>query len=126
MAGGVECLKGTGRVCVTGGAVYIGSHTGLELLGGGPDVVFVDNLITSREEALGRVMELAGRPLTFHRVDLLDPAALDAVFAAAPIDAVIHFAALKAVGESVAQPLRYYRNNVTLSLIHISEPTRPY
>ena len=108
------------RILVTGGAGYIGSHTALELLGAGHDVVVVDNLINSREEALGRVMELAGRPLTFHRVDLLDPAALDAVFAAAPIDAVIHFAALKAVGESVAQPLRYYHNNVTGTL-HLLE-----
>ena len=108
------------RILVTGGAGYIGSHTALELLAAGHDVVVVDNLINSREEALRRVMELAGRPLTFHRVDLLDRAALDAVFAAAPIDAVIHFAALKAVGESVAQPLRYYHNNVTGTL-HLLE-----
>ena len=116
------------RILVTGGAGYIGSHTALELLGAGPDVVVVDNLSNSREEALRRVMELAGRPLTFHRVDLLDRAALDAVFAAAPVEAVIHFAALKAVGESVAQPLRYYRNNVAgaISLLGVlddlSEP----
>ena len=100
------------RMLGTGGAGYIGSHTALELLTAGHDVVVVDNLSNSREEALRRVMELAGRPLTFHRVDLLDRAALDAVFAAESIDAVIHFAALKAVGESVAQPLRYYTNNV--------------
>nr|MBP6788023.1 SDR family NAD(P)-dependent oxidoreductase [Promineifilum sp.] len=111
------------RILVTGGAGYIGSHTALELLGAGHDVVVVDNLSNSREEALRRVMELAGRPLTFHRVDLLDRAALDAVFAAAPVEAVIHFAALKAVGESVAQPLRYYRNNVagTLNLLEVMD-----
>ena len=104
------------RILVTGGAGYIGSHTALELLQAGHDVVVVDNLINSHREALRRVEVLAGRPLTFHCVDLLDRAALEAVFAAAPIDAVIHFAALKAVGESVAQPLRYFHNNVTGTL----------
>ncbi len=104
------------RILVTGGAGYIGSHTALELLQAGHDVVVVDNLINSHREALRRVEALAGRPLTFHCVDLLDQAALEAVFAAAPIDAVIHFAALKAVGESVAQPLRYFHNNVTGTL----------
>ncbi|WP_374688169.1 UDP-glucose 4-epimerase GalE [Promineifilum sp.] len=111
------------RILVTGGAGYVGSHTALELLRAGHDVVVVDNLINSHEEALRRVMDLAGRPLTFQRVDLLDRAALAAVFAAAPIEAVIHFAALKAVGESVAQPLRYYHNNVTgtLHLLDVME-----
>ncbi len=104
------------RILVTGGAGYIGSHTTLELLCAGHDVVVVDNLVNSHEEALRRVVELAGRPLTFHRVDLLDRPALAAVFAAEPVDAVIHFAALKAVGESVAQPLRYYHNNFTGTL----------
>lgn len=111
------------RILVTGGAGYIGSHTALELLRAGHDVVVVDNLINSREEALRRVMELAGRPLTFHHADLLDRDALAAVFDAAPVDAVIHFAALKAVGESVAQPLRYYHNNVTgtLNLLQVMD-----
>lgn len=104
------------RILVTGGAGYIGSHTTLELLQAGHDVVVVDNLVNSHEEALRRVEALAGRPVTFHCVDLLDRAALDAVFNTAPIDAVVHFAALKAVGESVAQPLRYHHNNVTGTL----------
>lgn len=105
------------RILVTGGAGYIGSHTALELLNAGHDVVVVDNLINSHEESLRRVQELAGRPLEFRRVDLLDREALDDAFAAAPIDAVIHFAGLKAVGESVSQPLRYYHNNITGTLV---------
>ncbi len=109
------------RILVTGGAGYIGSHTCVELLNAGHEVVVVDNLSNSKEEALRRVGELAGpesaRRLTFHRVDLLDRAALDAVFGRAPVDAVIHFAGLKAVGESVTIPLRYYQNNVTGTLI---------
>jgi UDP-glucose 4-epimerase len=105
------------RVLVTGGAGYIGSHTALELLRAGHDVVVVDNLVNSHEEALRRVAELAGRPPAFHRVDLLDRPALEAVFAASPVDAVIHFAGLKSVGESVREPLRYFHNNVTGTLI---------
>ncbi|HSN74216.1 MAG TPA: SDR family NAD(P)-dependent oxidoreductase, partial [Anaerolineae bacterium] len=89
------------RILVTGGAGYIGSHTCLELLHAGHEVVVVDNLSNSKAEALRRVQELAGRPLAFHQVDLLDRAALDAAFAGPPIAAVIHFAGLKAVGESV-------------------------
>lgn len=99
-------------ILVTGGAGYIGSHTTLELLQAGYDVVVVDNLSNSKEESLKRVQELAGRKLTFYQVDLLDQAALDAVFARHDIDAVVHFAGLKAVGESVARPLHYYSNNV--------------
>ncbi len=111
------------KILVTGGAGYIGSHTALELLRAGHDVVVVDNLSNSHEEALRRVGSLAGRRPTFHRVDLLDKAALAAVFEATPIAAVIHFAALKSVGESVAQPLRYYRNNVTgtLNLLEVMD-----
>ncbi len=105
------------RILVTGGAGYIGSHTCLALLQAGYEVVAVDNLSNSKEESLRRVQALAGRALTFHRVDLLDRPALDAVFAAAPIDAVIHFAGLKAVGESVMIPLRYYHNNLTGTLL---------
>ena len=104
------------RVLVTGGAGYIGSHACLELLNAGYEVVVVDNLSNSKEESLRRVQALAGRPLTFHKVDLLDRAALDVIFTAAPIDAVIHFAGLKAVGESVSIPLRYFHNNVTGTL----------
>jgi UDP-glucose 4-epimerase len=100
------------RVLVTGGAGYIGSHTTLALLQAGHDVVLVDNLSNAKEEAVRRVVELAGRPVAFHKVDLLDREALDAVFRREPVEAVLHFAGLKAVGESVAQPLRYYHNNV--------------
>jgi UDP-glucose 4-epimerase len=105
------------RLLVTGGAGYIGSHTCLELLQVGYEVVIVDNLSNSNEESLKRVQRLAGKPLEFHKVDLLDREALDAVFAVVEVDAVIHFAGLKAVGESVEIPLRYYHNNVTGTLI---------
>jgi UDP-glucose 4-epimerase len=108
-------------ILVTGGAGYIGSHAVLELLRANYDVVVVDNLSNSNEESLRRVQKLAGRPLAFHEVDLLDRAALDIVFGRHPIDAVIHFAGLKAVGESVGLPLRYYQNNVggTLVLLEV-------
>jgi UDP-glucose 4-epimerase len=105
------------RILVTGGAGYIGSHTCVELLNADHDVVVVDNLINSKFEALRRVQEITERSLTFHKVDLLDHAALNAVFAEADVDAVIHFAGLKAVGESVDMPLRYYHNNVTGTLV---------
>ena len=104
-------------ILVTGGAGYIGSHTCLELLRSGHDVVVVDNLANSNPEALIRVQALAGRPLDFHEVDLVDQEALDRVFARQPVESVIHFAALKAVGESVGIPLRYYQNNVTGTLV---------
>lgn len=111
------------NILVTGGAGYIGSHTVLELLRAGHDVVVVDNLSNSHEESLRRVETLAGRNLMFHQVDLLDRERLAAVFEAESVEAVIHFAALKAVGESVAQPLRYYRNNIsgTLNLLEIMD-----
>lgn len=105
------------RVLVTGGAGYIGSHTCVELLGAGHEVTIVDNLSNSREEAVRRVSELAGRGVAFERVDLRDRAALTAVFRSAEPEAVIHFAGLKAVGESVAEPLRYYENNIAGSLV---------
>ncbi|MDP5238109.1 UDP-glucose 4-epimerase GalE [Uliginosibacterium sp. 31-16] len=100
-------------VLVTGGAGYIGSHTCVELLASGHEVVVVDNLCNSKAESLRRVEELAGRKLAgFHQVDVRDRVAMREVFAAHKIDAVIHFAALKAVGESVAKPLMYYENNI--------------
>lgn len=107
------------HILVTGGAGYIGSHTCMELLQGGHRVTVVDNLVNAKAEALRRVEELAGRAVTFHKVDLLDKAGLDAIFAASdePFDSVIHFAGLKAVGESVQQPLLYYHNNITGTLI---------
>ena len=105
------------RVLVTGGAGYIGSHTCVELLGAGFDVIVVDSLINSREESLKRIAEISGKKLRFHKVDLLDKARLDTVFKETKVDAVIHFAGLKAVGESAVIPLRYYTNNITGSLV---------
>ncbi len=106
------------RVLVTGGAGYIGSHTCVEMLAAGHELVVVDNLCNSKEESLRRVREIAGRGFDFVRADLRDRTALDAIFSAQPIDAVIHFAGLKAVGESVQMPLEYYDNNIggTLTL----------
>jgi UDP-glucose 4-epimerase len=104
------------HILVTGGAGYIGSHTAVELLTRGHDVTIVDNLVNSKPEALHRIAELAGRAPEFHQVDLLDRRALEAVMALRQVDAVMHFAGLKAVGESVAQPLAYYRNNLTGTL----------
>ncbi|HIX24203.1 MAG TPA: UDP-glucose 4-epimerase GalE [Candidatus Lachnoclostridium avicola] len=104
------------RILVTGGAGYIGSHTCLELLNQGHEVVVADNLCNSCEEALNRVKELTGKDLTFYKVDMLDKEGLDQMFDKEKIDAVIHFAGLKAVGESVAKPLEYYHNNITGTL----------
>jgi len=105
------------NVLVTGGAGYIGSHTCVELLASGHDVVIVDNLSNSREEAVRRVAGIAGRAPEFHKVDLLDRPALDAVFAGRAFDAVVHFAGLKAVGESVQKPLAYYWNNIAGTVV---------
>lgn len=105
------------KILVTGGAGYIGSHTCLELLQMGFEVIVVDNLSNSKEESLKRVQELTGKTLSFHKVDLLDKKALSAVFDKYSFDAAVHFAGLKAVGESVAIPLRYYHNNVTGTMI---------
>jgi UDP-glucose 4-epimerase len=105
------------RVLVTGGGGYIGSHTCVELLRAGHRVVVVDSLVNAKPEALRRVEAIAGARLEgFHRVDVRDRGPLAEVFRLAPVDAVIHFAALKAVGESVAVPLRYYHNNITGTL----------
>ena len=105
------------KILVTGGAGYIGSHTCVELLQAGHDVIVVDNLVNSKEEALKRVQKITGKQLVFHKVDLLDKKGLNSVFEKSAIDAVIHFAGLKAVGESVSIPLRYYHNNITGTLI---------
>lgn len=105
------------HILVTGGAGYIGSHTCVELLQAGYEVTVVDNLSNSKEEALRRVQELAGRPLEFHRVDLLDRPALEKVFQRRSFEAVIHFAGLKAPAESVRKPLAYYQNNLTGTLV---------
>ena len=104
-------------VLVTGGAGYIGSHTVLELLRAGHAAVVVDNLSNASRSSLDRVADLAGRAAVFHEADVLDRAALDRILAAHRPDAVIHFAGLKAVGESVEKPLAYYRNNVAGTLV---------
>lgn len=104
-------------VLVTGGAGYIGSHTCVELLKAGHDIVVVDNLSNSKMEALRRVREITGRELKFYKADLLSREELEKVFMENTIDAVIHFAGLKAVGESVQVPMRYYHNNITGTLV---------
>ena len=105
------------KILVTGGAGYIGSHTCMELLHAGYDVEVVDNLSNSKIESLKRVQELTGKTLEFHLIDVLDQQALNDVFQKSEIDAVIHFAGLKAVGESVSVPLKYYHNNVAGTLV---------
>lgn len=111
------------KVLVTGGAGYIGSHTSVVLLQKGHEVVIVDNLCNSREEAVRRVEKISGRKPVFYKEDVCDKAALKRIFAENKIDAVIHFAGLKAVGESVSIPLRYYENNLvsTLSLVEVMQ-----
>lgn len=100
-------------ILVTGGAGYIGSHTCIELLNAGYDVVVLDNLYNSSEKALERVEQITGKKVTFYKADILDKEAMNAIFDKEDIDSVIHFAGLKAVGESVAKPLEYYHNNMT-------------
>ncbi|MFQ9510437.1 MAG: UDP-glucose 4-epimerase GalE, partial [Lachnospiraceae bacterium] len=104
-------------VLVTGGAGFIGSHTCVELLESGYEVVVVDNLCNSSEESLTRVQEITGKTLKFYEADLLDKDAINDIFEKESIDSVIHFAGLKAVGESVQKPLEYYYNNITGTLI---------
>ena len=105
-------------VLVTGGAGYIGSHTVVELLNRGEDIVIVDNFSNSKPEMLDKIKEIAKRDFKFYEVDLLDREKLEEVFEDNPeIDSVIHFAGLKAVGESVAKPIEYYHNNITGTLI---------
>jgi UDP-glucose 4-epimerase len=111
-------------ILVTGGAGYIGSHACLEFLKAGHDLIVVDNLSNSHEESLVRVRELAGRDLTFHRADLRDVEAMERLFAAGNIEAVIHFAGLKAVGESVEKPLEYWDNNVNGTLVLLAAMRR--
>ena len=104
-------------ILVTGGAGYIGSHTCIELLKEGYDVVVVDNLYNSSEKAIARVEEISGKKVTFYKADILDREKLNEIFDKESIDSVIHFAGLKAVGESVAKPLEYYHNNMTGTFI---------
>ena len=113
------------KVLVTGGAGYIGSHTCVELLGQGMDVVVVDNLVNSSAKAIERVEQIAGRELAFYEQDLRDREALHRVFEKHQIDCAIHFAGLKAVGESVAMPLEYYDNNL-FSTVTLCEVMREH
>lgn len=108
-------------ILVTGGAGYIGSHTALALLKKGNDVVVIDNLCNSSEQALIRVQQLANKSLSFVKADILDKHALTEVFKAHHITSVIHFAGLKAVGESALKPLSYYQNNIqgTMTLLEV-------
>ena len=106
-------------ILVTGGAGYIGSHTVVELLSIGKDVVVVDNLSNSSEKSLERVKEITGRDVKFYKADILDKAALEEIFEKENIESCIHFAGLKAVGESVAKPWEYYNNNITGTLVLI-------
>ena len=107
------------NILVTGGAGYIGTHTLVELLNRGHDVVVVDNYVNSHPESLDRVREITGKTFPFYEANVCDEAALDRIFDENKVDCVIHFAGLKAVGESCAKPLMYYRNNLDgmLSLI---------
>ncbi|SEL20711.1 UDP-galactose 4-epimerase [Carnobacterium iners] len=100
-------------ILVTGGAGYIGSHTTVELLNAGYEVVIVDDYSNSKPEVLNRIKEITGKAFSFHEVNILDKPALEKVFQAYDLEAVIHFAGYKAVGESVAKPLKYYHNNLT-------------
>ena len=105
-------------VLITGGAGYIGSHTAVEFLNAGYDVVILDNFSNSKPVVLDRIKQITGKDFKFYEADILDRAALDRIFDENPeIDSCIHFAGLKAVGESVSKPLEYFRNNVTGSLV---------
>jgi UDP-glucose 4-epimerase len=111
------------NILVTGGAGYIGSHTCVELLEEGYDIIIVDNLVNSKEESLRRVQEITGKKVQFYKINLLDRNDLENVFRSHPIEAVIHFAGLKAMGESVKIPLEYFHNNVsgTLTLLQVMQ-----
>jgi len=109
------------KILVTGGAGYIGSHTCVELLNEGYEVVVMDNLYNASEKSLERVKLITGKELTFYKTDMLDREGVHEIFEKEDIDAVIHFAGLKAVGESVAKPIDYYHNNMTGTLILCDE-----
>ena len=108
-------------ILVTGGAGFIGSHTCVEMLNAGYEVIVVDNLCNASEEAIRRVEKITGKNVTFYKADIRDKEALDQIFDKESVECVIHFAGLKAVGESVAKPLEYYQNNIagTLTLCDV-------
>jgi len=105
------------RILVTGGAGYIGSHTCVELLSKGHDIVILDNFSNSKPEVLNRIKEITGKEFRFYKADILDKEGLNKIFQENDINAVIHFAGLKAVGESVKIPIKYYYNNITGTLV---------
>lgn len=105
------------NIFVTGGAGYIGTHTCVELIKAGHEVIVADNLINSRKEALDKVTEITGKEVTFYEVDVTEREEVEKIFEAHRIDGVIHFAGLKAVGESVAKPLAYYYNNLVSTMV---------
>ena len=105
------------KILVTGGAGYIGSHTVVELLEAGEDIVIVDNFVNSKPEALDKIKKITGKDFKFYEVDILDEEKLEKVFKENNIESVIHFAGLKAVGESVVKPIEYYHNNITGTLV---------
>lgn len=109
------------KILVTGGAGYIGSHTCVELLNEGYEVVIMDNLYNSSQKAVDRIQEISGKSVTFYKTDILDKEGMQEIFDKEKIDAVIHFAGLKAVGESVQKPLEYYHTNIagTLNLCDV-------
>ena len=103
-------------ILVTGGAGYIGSHTAVELLDAGENIIILDNFSNSSPEVLDKIKQITKKDFKFYKIDLLDENALDKVFEENNIDEVIHFAGLKAVGESVEKPIEYYNNNITGTL----------
>lgn len=116
------------KILVTGGVGYIGSHTSIELLKAGYEIIIIDNLSNSKYEALNRIRHISKRDFLFYQLDLLDKEKLHLVFSKNDIEAVIHFAGFKAVGESVSKPLSYYQNNITgtLNLCEIMEQFKVY
>jgi UDP-glucose 4-epimerase len=113
------------KILITGGAGYIGSHTCVELLNAGYEIILVDNFINSKPEVLNRIRKITGKDFKFYKANLVEKGALDTIFSENQIDAVIHFAGLKAVGESVAQPLLYYHNNI-IGTLHLCEVMKQY
>ena len=111
------------KILLTGGAGYIGSHTCVELLNAGYDVVVADDLSNAKKSVIGEIEKITKKKVSFYEIDVKDKEALDELFDKEKIDAVIHFAGFKAVGESVKKPLKYYRNNLdsTLSLLEVME-----
>ena len=109
------------KILLTGGTGYIGSHTAVELINAGKDIVIVDNLCNSKEEIVDKIEQITGKRPKFYKADILDKEAIDKIFTENEIEAVIHFAGLKAVGESVEKPLEYYHNNIvgTLTLLDV-------